>query len=78
MSISALSYDAEGGITIIDLRIDPKTFDGLHLKTIVDSVPIYIPLEYVLISAVGYLEQSVEAAVVRTYDSAADVISASR
>lgn len=51
--ITASSYTSDGIIRISDSRINPRSFDGLYLKTVRRGRTIYTPLDYVMIAGVG-------------------------
>ena len=51
--ITARSYSSDGYISISDRRINPRSFDGLYLKTVSRGTSIYTPLDYVMIAGLG-------------------------
>ena len=53
--LTAAAYGSDGTVFISDRRIDPRSFDGLYLKGIVNGEAIYMPLEYLLMYGLGLL-----------------------
>ena len=51
--LTARSYSSDGIIRISDRRINPRSFDGLYMKTGSGGRSIYTPLDYVMIAGLG-------------------------